>query len=106
MPAAKSLEEHVSDGTFRSRRHRGLLAGPVVRWPHLAELQARYAAATSDAERRAIGIAFEKAARELPGAHETTYDELARALHEIFAFRLSLCRSRRTIARRDAISAR
>ncbi len=85
VPAAKSLQDHVSDGTFRSRRHRGLLAGPVVRWSHVGELQGHYAAVTSDAERRAIGITFERAVRELHENAESTEDDLVRALEEIFA---------------------
>lgn len=65
MPAAKSLDAHVRDGTFRSRRHRHLLEGPVVPWPELAVLQARYAATRHELERRAIGVEFERAIRVL-----------------------------------------
>jgi hypothetical protein len=74
MPAAKSLVEHVREGTFRSRRHHRLLAGPVVPCDELALLQARYARATSEAERRAVGVEFEQAVRQGRGRSQ---DELA-----------------------------
>jgi hypothetical protein len=65
MPTAKSLTDHVRDGTFRSRRHHPLLAGPAVPWPELATLQGRYAAAAQELERRAVGVEFERAVRDL-----------------------------------------
>lgn len=68
VPAAKSLEDHVRDQTFRSRRHHELLDGPVVRWPELAAIQARYRAAEIELERRAFGVTFERAIRELAPA--------------------------------------
>jgi AraC-like DNA-binding protein len=64
MPAAKSLDEHVLDRTFRARRHHDLLAGPVVPWPELAALQSRYAAAAHELERRAVAVEFERAVRD------------------------------------------
>jgi hypothetical protein len=76
VPAAKTLKEQVIDRSFRSRRHRELLAGPVVEWPTLALLQARYAAADHELERRAIGVEFERAVRELDN------DESERATRE------------------------
>jgi hypothetical protein len=65
VPAPKTLDQHDRDGTFRARRHRELLAGPVVEWPLLALLQARYAATPHELERRLIGVEFERAMREL-----------------------------------------
>ena len=60
-----SLEQHVKRGTFRSRRHLQLLARQPLpaEWPLFARLQARYQAASSDFERRAIGVEFEQAVR-------------------------------------------
>lgn len=65
----KSLEAHVRDGSFRARRqgNRRLLLGPPLRWPRLAELQAEYARAGSEPERRAAALAFE---RLISSAHE------------------------------------
>jgi hypothetical protein len=63
MPPAKSLLEHCLHGTFRSRRHHPLLAGPRLPWPSLASLQVRYVSATSEPERRAIGLVVEQASR-------------------------------------------
>jgi len=65
MPAAKSLAQHVRDGTFRSRNHRDLLVGAVLPWPELAAIQARFAATDHPLERREIGIEFERAMRRL-----------------------------------------
>jgi hypothetical protein len=72
----------LSDGTFRPTRYHGLLAGPVVRWPTLATLQAAYAAAASDAERRAAAVHFLEAMRELE--HEETEDPFVLELEQIF----------------------
>src|SRR4051794_24662384 len=58
---AKSLASHVRDGTFRARRHWPLLSDPPLRWPGFALLQARYQAATSDPQRRAIAVEFQQA---------------------------------------------
>jgi len=65
VPAPKALPQHVRDATFRARRHHGLLVGPVVPWPELASLQAIYVASTSEPERRAVGVLFEHAMRDL-----------------------------------------
>jgi hypothetical protein len=86
MPAARTLVEHVSARTFRSRRHHELLAGPVLRWPAAAELQSRYAGASHELERRAIGVEFERCVRD--GTFETADDheaarELEQALDEL-----------------------
>jgi hypothetical protein len=70
MPAAKTLDAHVRDGTFRARRHRELLAGPVVEWSTLALLQSRYVATGHELERRAIGVEFERAVRSLNDDHD------------------------------------
>ena len=58
----KTLRSHVIEGTFRARRvsHRTLLLGPAVPWPALASLQARFAAATSEPERRDVALQFER----------------------------------------------
>ena len=66
MPPAKNLTAHVLDGTFRARRHRSLLTGPVVPWPALAAIQSQYAATTHELERRKIAVDFERAVREAP----------------------------------------
>ena len=58
---AKSLLEHILDGSFRARRHHPLLAGPRVPYPGFALLQERYCAASSEAERRAIGLECQRA---------------------------------------------
>src|SRR4051794_9408875 len=68
MPAAKTLPQHVREATFRARRHAHLLAGPVVEWPTLALLQARYVGTSHHLERRAIAVEFERAMRAL--AHD------------------------------------
>jgi phage terminase large subunit-like protein len=58
---AKTLAAHVLEGTFRSRRHHRLLAGAELPWSGLAVIQARFRAATSEAERRAISVQFQQA---------------------------------------------
>ena len=86
MPAAKSLSEHVYEGTFRARRHHELLAGPVVAGaPVLAQLQSEYAAAKTDPERRAIGVRFERGVRTIAEAGEPADNELSRKLDAILA---------------------
>ena len=60
---ARPLSEHIRKGTFRARRHHGLLAGPNVPWPWFARLQTRYQAATSEPERRAIAVDCERAVK-------------------------------------------
>jgi hypothetical protein len=72
VPAAKRLSQHARDATFRTRRHAHLLEGPVVKWPVLAILQARYVGTQHGLERRAIAVEFERAVRAL----ETDEDEL------------------------------
>ncbi|HZU78186.1 MAG TPA: terminase TerL endonuclease subunit, partial [Dehalococcoidia bacterium] len=68
---ALSLLELVRRGTFIARRptHRALLLGAPLPWPHFVSFQRRYAAATSEAERRAIALAFERLMRS---AHSET----------------------------------
>jgi len=84
VPAAKSLSEHVYEGTFRARRHHELLAGPVVAGaPVLARLQSEYAAAKTDPERRAIGVRFERGVRTIAEAREPADNELSRKLDAI-----------------------
>jgi phage terminase large subunit-like protein len=67
---AKSLLEHILDGTFRARRHHPLLAGPDLPWPGFAYLQQRYRAATSEPERRAIALELEQAVRQIHASHQ------------------------------------
>jgi len=59
----KSLAEHAREGTFRARRHHPLLEGPDLGWQGFAVLQARYRAASSEPERRAIAVEFEQGVR-------------------------------------------
>jgi len=82
MPAPKTLVQHSRERTFRSRRHRELLLGPVVPWPELAALQARYAATAHELERRAIGVEFERAVARLP-ANDAIAATAASLLDEI-----------------------
>ena len=58
----KTLRAHVVAGTFRARRvtHRDLLCGALLPWPAFANLQARYLAATSEPERRAVALQVER----------------------------------------------
>jgi phage terminase large subunit-like protein len=62
---AKTLPEHVRDGTFRARReaHRSLLAAAALPWPGFAVLQERFRRASSEPERRAVALEFERAVR-------------------------------------------
>jgi len=60
----KSLEQLVRDGTFLARKHASRIDGPdLSHWPAFAAIQARYLAATSDAERAKVALAFEHAVR-------------------------------------------
>ena len=67
----KTLKAHVLEHSFRARRHYPLLAGAELPWPGFALLQARYRAATSQPERRAIAVEFQTAVKL---AHETFSD--------------------------------
>jgi len=58
---SKSLHEVLRDGTFRARRHGGLLAGPLVRSRALREIQEAWQEADSEAVRRALALQFQKA---------------------------------------------
>src|SRR5438128_8721363 len=59
---ARSLEQHVLQGSFRGRRHQRLLASDPLPhdWPLFAALQARYQTASSDPERAAFALQFEQ----------------------------------------------
>lgn len=76
----KSLDDLVRDRTFLARRHGELLEGGELPWSALAPLQAAYAAADDDAERRAIALDFQRAVRagrfELDGANRDLRAEL------------------------------
>jgi phage terminase large subunit-like protein len=85
---AKKLARHVLDATFRARRdsHRELLLGAPLPWAGFAVLQQRFAAASSEAERRELAREFERAVqivrdqaiREQAGGHRRSIDaELA-----------------------------
>jgi hypothetical protein len=80
VPQAKSLSNHVSERSFRARRHHELLAGPVLRWPELASIQARYVAADHPLERRAIAVEFERA---VAGGRDDEDDDVERELDRI-----------------------
>jgi phage terminase large subunit-like protein len=83
---AKTLQQHVREGTFRARRarHMALLAGPPLPWPVFASLQAQFAQTRSEPERRAVALEFE---RLVSAAHAETLrrnsgaDNGAAALH-------------------------
>lgn len=63
---AKTLEQHLRDGSFRARRHHSLLNGPLVGEKTLRKLQVAYKDASLERERRAIALDFqEQAAREM-----------------------------------------
>jgi phage terminase large subunit-like protein len=72
---AKTLVEHIHDGSFRARRasHRQLLLGPPVPWPAFAALQDQYRAARSEPERRAVALELERA---IDAAHSETQRRL------------------------------
>jgi phage terminase large subunit-like protein len=65
---ARPLADHLRQGTFRARRHHALLAGPDVSSPGFARLQARYRAATSEPERRAVAREFEQTLTQVHAA--------------------------------------
>jgi phage terminase large subunit-like protein len=60
---AKPLAQLVRDGSYRARRdtHRLLLAGPDLPWPGFALLQERFRTASSEPERRAVALEFQRA---------------------------------------------
>jgi Winged helix-turn helix len=82
---SKPLADHVRDGTFRARRHHTLLAGTVLPWAELAPFQAQYVTATSEPERRAIAVAFERAVRGLRTAKVELDGEIVAELDRILA---------------------
>jgi hypothetical protein len=63
---AKTLEQHLRDGTFRARRHHSLLNGPFVGEKRLRKLQEDYKASGVERERRAIALDFQEDAAKLP----------------------------------------
>lgn len=71
---AKSLAEHLRDGSFRARRHHELLAGPLVPARKLRELQVGYQAASTERERRSYALDFQQAQR-VEAASETKSEE-------------------------------
>src|SRR5439155_26870768 len=64
---AKTLVQHVQEGTFRARRdtHRCLLIGAPLPWAGFAQLQARFRRASSEPERRALALEFEQAVQQV-----------------------------------------
>jgi hypothetical protein len=80
---AKTLLQLVAGRSFMARRHRDLLAGPTLPDVELAQLQARFAAAAGEAERRAVAVEFERFVRGRPDAAEEDDDMLT--LDEMFA---------------------
>jgi phage terminase large subunit-like protein len=65
---AKSLAEHLRDGSFRARRHHALLSGQLVESRKLRKLQTGYQAASTERERRAWALDFEQAATRIEKA--------------------------------------
>jgi hypothetical protein len=63
MTPPKTLLRHVQDRSWRADRHADLLDGPVLPWPTLAALQARYIRARTELERRAVALEFSQAIR-------------------------------------------
>ena len=59
---AKSLAEHLRDGSFRAGRHHGLLAGPLVSARKLRALQVGYQGASTERERRSFALDFQQEA--------------------------------------------
>jgi hypothetical protein len=57
---SKSLEARIRDRSFLARRHHELLAGLLVTAKKLRAIQAAYQAASSDPERRALALDFER----------------------------------------------
>ena len=57
---AKSLQERVRDRSFLSRRHRGLLAGPLFGPERLREVQRRWQGETSETVLRALEREYER----------------------------------------------
>jgi phage terminase large subunit-like protein len=57
-----TLQALVRTGGFRARResHRALLLGPPLPWRRFSEQQGRFAAATSEPERRACALEFQR----------------------------------------------
>lgn len=83
---ARSLEQHIRQGTFRSRRHRQLLEGPDLSWPLFAQMQARYRAASSEPERQAIGLECEQTLTQIHEAAALEADgQVGRSLDHAFA---------------------
>jgi phage terminase large subunit-like protein len=76
----KSLLEHVHDGSYRARRHRGLIGEePNVPWPAFAALQDDYRAASSEERGKAIEREFEHLVLD---AHATAAAEAAEELEQ------------------------
>jgi phage terminase large subunit-like protein len=60
---AKTLDEHVREGSFRARTHHELLAGAFCESVRLRVIQASYQAAPTERERRSHALDFEKESR-------------------------------------------
>jgi hypothetical protein len=57
---AKTLQERVRDRSFLARRHRGLLAGPLVGSERLREIQQRWQNEENGIVRTALERQYEK----------------------------------------------
>jgi hypothetical protein len=68
---ARSLVDHLREGSFRARRHHELLGGPDVPWSGFALLQRRYRVASSELERRAVAVDCERAVKLARAAADT-----------------------------------
>src|SRR4051812_19198664 len=80
MPSAKTLKCLIHDRRFRARRHQHLLAGPVLPWPELAEIQSRFVATEHPLERRAIAVEFQRA---VSNRGDSGYDDTAGGMTDL-----------------------
>ncbi len=62
---AKTLEQHIRDGSFRARVHHSLLSGPLLAEKALEKLQGEYKTARSERERGAIALDFQARAHNI-----------------------------------------
>lgn len=84
---AKTLEQHLREGTFRARRHHELLEGAFVSKKSVRKLQTTYKAASGERERRAIALDFqEQAARaRMPSCGDRSSPAPLLAVADFFA---------------------
>lgn len=82
---AKTLQQHVLDGTFERRKHELLLAdGPLVDEPELRQLQQKYRRLKTDWKRRDVAREFERLVRRTaPVRAEEAASEFEAKLREL-----------------------